>query len=168
MYWGYPLCFPSVLYRADAFRGQEIETSLYGKVCDRPLLLNVAKHGATAVIHFPFVKYRQHAGQDSASGDSGPYASQLAALHQNYHRLLGSDITSRFGRSFVVNNYSLLRNEFKNLGPRDREKFPDFGSYWSFMSKIEATSQLSRMLGMRAAGWIRRFQYLIRVKLKFL
>lgn len=147
MYRGYPLCFSSVLYRTAHLKAARWEAEVYGKIADRPLLLAIAQHGPAVVLDHPFVRYRVHSAQDSASAASGPFAGQLAALHRCYRSLLGDKGSSAYGRCFLANNYRLLLGEYAHLSAADRGLFPEFGAYFRYMRSENAATSTSRAIG---------------------
>jgi len=114
-YRGLPLHFASAIYRTDLFKQTFVEWETYGKVGDRPFLLDIAKQGTTVVLKEPYVKYRCHPGQDCVDSKTGPFIHQLIALHRKYYQLLGCNPLVSSGRVFLANNYKQLCNEYGNL-----------------------------------------------------
>lgn len=119
LYRGFPFHYGSAIYRTGIFKRVPVEWKTYGKIADRPFLLDIAQHGSVAVFKSPYVKYRCHPGQDSAAGTSGPFIPQLIALHGKYLQLLGSNPLTSGGRAFIANNYRCLYDEFDRLTERE-------------------------------------------------
>lgn len=144
LYQGFPLCFPGTVYRTDVLKKLEWEDDLYGKIADRPLLIEMMRHGSGVISSYPFVKYRKHSGQDSSDPNSGPFVEQIAALHALYLRILGKNAFDRHGRAFLLNNSYLLRNDFKNLCPSDSKRFTSYSDFWRYVYNVHGASRLSR------------------------
>jgi len=115
LYEGFPFHFGSALYRTEFFKTQQIKWEVYGKVADRPFLLDIARNGSVIVLKEAYVKYRCHPGQDSAENYSGPFPEQLFALHKTYLQLLGADPSTSYGRVFIQHNYTYLVQEYSRL-----------------------------------------------------
>jgi glycosyltransferase involved in cell wall biosynthesis len=120
LYSGFSFHFGATIYRTELFKNCFFNWEEYGKIGDRPFLLDIAQHGPVLVFEEPFVKYRCHAGQDSGDSASGPFIPQLIALHRNYLRLLGSNPFSHEGRIFIANNYKYLYVEYTQLHERNK------------------------------------------------
>lgn len=147
LYLGFPLHFGSAVYRTTVFRGLSWREE-YGKIADRPLLLDATGHGAAIVLNFPFIRYRVHEGQDSGAAASGPFFSELSALHALYRNLLGTSILTRNGHAFLSQFVSRLEGEFHRLSSRDRQTFTAPEDY---ISAINAATRVPP-----AALWISR------------
>ena len=115
LYEGFPFHFGSALYRKEFFKTLPVRWEVYGKVADRPFLLDIARHGNVIVLKEAYVKYRCHPGQDSADNYSGPFPEQLFALHRAYLQLLGTDPSTHYGRVFIQHNYAYLAGEHSRL-----------------------------------------------------
>jgi glycosyltransferase involved in cell wall biosynthesis len=122
LYRGFPFHFASTIYRTDLLKSipYPYEYGIYGKVEDRPILFDIARHGAVLVLKAPYVKYRVHSGQGSADNKSGPFAHQLIALHRKYLQLLGSNPFTSSGIAFITRNYMYLCDDYTRLIERDR------------------------------------------------
>jgi glycosyltransferase involved in cell wall biosynthesis len=118
LYGGFPLHFGSVIYKTNILKKINWNKEVYGKIADRPFLIDVAGHGSVFVFDYPYVQYRVHGGQDSSAHLSGPFQSELLALHKMYFNILGGNIFAKAGRVFVRNIFKNLKNEIKvvNLG----------------------------------------------------
>lgn len=145
LYGGFPLPFCSAVYRSTVFHELRWEDQ-YGKIADRPFLLGAAERGASIVLPDPFVRYRLHAGQDSGSIDSGPFVSELAALHARYRGLLGTSIASRNGRTFLSQFFSRLQDEFSRLSAADRKTLTSLGAYVEAVRTAAKVSSVSLAL----------------------
>ena len=147
LYSGFPLGFCSAIYKTSFLMQVQIRSDCFGKIADRPFLLDISKMGESIVFRRPLVKYRMHSLQDSQVRDSGPYAEQLAALHALYFKILGDNIFSGCGRKFLFNNYRLLRDEYLNLCPKDLMRFINFDDYWLFIKVNFGASNFSKFVG---------------------
>lgn len=120
LYAGFPLHFGSVIYRTAYFRTCAWESEKYGKIADRPFLLSMASQGGAVVLRDPYVQYRCHAGQDSATSVNGPFVKELLALHRLYLSLMGDSPFTVSGRAFILQNYRYLTDEYPRLMDQER------------------------------------------------
>ena len=128
LYSGISYNFAATIYRTDFFKKTNPEYEIYGKVSDRPFVLDVAKNGCSIVLKDRYVRYRIHAGQDTSDSKSGPFINEIIALNRKYHEILGDSIFSPYGRVFIARNYKLLfqgYSWFKNNNRISLESFFD-------------------------------------------
>jgi glycosyltransferase involved in cell wall biosynthesis len=118
LYGGFPLHFGSVIYKTSILKKINWNKDVYGKIADRPFLIDVAGHGSAFVFDYPYVQYRVHGDQDSSSKSSGPFYNELLALHSMYFSILGGNILTKGGRVFVRNIFSNLKNESLSIDVR--------------------------------------------------
>jgi len=84
------LCFGSTMYRSSVLKRVGLEDyEQFGIIGDRPLLLDVARLGKSALIRAPLVLYRLHPGQDTNTGSLT--AQHLIKLMRAYRDALPSD-----------------------------------------------------------------------------
>lgn len=143
LYAGFPLAFCSAVYRTEQFRRTVGDTGSYGKIFDRPFMMEVARAGGAVLLTDAFVKYRVHPSQDSRTPSTGPYPSELLMLQRYYRGALGEDPRTRSGRTFLKRNYRNLSSDFERLRRNDpdgkeREAF--------FRSAIETGAASPRSL----------------------
>lgn len=115
LYAGFPFPFCSAVYRTEVFRRTVIDTGTYGKISDRPFLMEVARAGGAVLLKDVFVKSRVHPGQDSRDSATGPFPSEALMLQRYYREALGEDPWSRSGRTFLKRNYRNLSSDFERL-----------------------------------------------------
>lgn len=158
LYRDFPLHFGSVIYRTDFLKqvawGQE-----YGKVGDRPLLLDVAMLGEVLIQRRSLVRYRVHGDQDSQTPGSGPFVEQLAALHRKFRDHLGASMASDHGWAFVSNNLRHLIGEARLLPTAPGEGDRTIVSYWRYMHGHGASTTGALLLGLTIGYpvyWLRR------------
>jgi glycosyltransferase involved in cell wall biosynthesis len=128
LYAGFPFPFCSAVYRTEVFRRTVADTGTYGKIFDRPFLMEAARAGGAVLLKDAFVKYRVHPSQDSRDSATGPFPSEALMLQRYYREALGEDPWSRSGRTFLKRNYRNLSSDFEHLcrnnpGGTDRETF---------------------------------------------
>jgi glycosyltransferase involved in cell wall biosynthesis len=128
LYAGFPFPFCSAVYRTEGFRRTVGDTGRYGKIFDRPFVMEVARAGGAVLLTDAFVKYRVHPNQDSRDCVTGPFPSELLMLQRYYREALGEDPWSRSGRTFLKRNYRNLSSDFDRLrrndpDGRERENF---------------------------------------------
>ena len=119
IYRGFRMPFCSAVYRTDVLRGLSPRFDVYGKIFDRPFVIDAACAGNSVVMLDAYVKYRTHAKQDSADTSSGPFLSEVLALQAYYGKILGDRLTQSAGRAFLRRNYQNLINEFARLNPNN-------------------------------------------------
>ncbi len=159
LYSGFRLPFCSAVYRTEVFRRIPLGMEIYGKICDRPFLMEAARAGGAVLLSDPFVKYRLHPGQDSQTSANGPFLPEVFALQHYYLDAMGDDPRSASGRAFLRRNYRNLANEFERLGAMDptltRDRF--------FREALSAGAATPRSLELGAAysammNWPRRIE----------
>lgn len=154
LYGGFPMPFCSAVYRTDVLKRAHFGFETYGKICDRPFVIDAALAGRAVVMLDPYVKYRIHARQDSTDQATGPFLPEILALQRYYRKLLGERLTDPAGRIFLRRNYKNLLGEYIRLNRNARqhmsqEKFfldainAEAASEWSLRcGKLYATLML--------------------------
>lgn len=127
VYLGFPMCFPSCLYKTDNLKKAMFGKEKYGKLADRPIIFDSILDG-DEVILFPgqYVQYRVHPGQDSNTNANGPFPDQIFELQKLYYNALylNSDIKNKL--IFLTSFYHYMSLDFK--------KFPEkYNSKQSFI-----------------------------------
>lgn len=153
LYSGFPLGFCSVIYKTSLLKQSYLDVKNFGKVADRPFLLDILRNGKSIIFTQPLVKYRVHQLQDSNAQDSGPFVNELAALHAFYFKILGWNLFSSCGRNFLFNHYRLLKGEYINLSSKDREIFITYRDYVLFVEHYLGAPSLM--------WWIAKVAYLL-------
>ncbi|MBC2593446.1 glycosyltransferase [Ruficoccus amylovorans] len=118
------VAFSSSIYRREAFLRMDPERyAPFGKIGDRPIMLDLCGEGTAFVLKDAYVNYRIHAGQDSSQG---PGADEIIAMTRYYRGLTGTSWKTPWGRSFIVNNRAFLKNLYKWSCDRPRMSFNRF------------------------------------------
>ena len=146
LYAGFRFPFCSAVYRTEVFRRTAGDTGTYGKMFDRPFLMEVALAGGAVLLKDAYVKYRVHPSQDSRDSTSGPFPSEALKLQRYYREALGENPWSRSGRTFLKRNYRNLSSDFERLCRHD----PGGGSRETFFRDamtIGAASPRSLRIG---------------------
>jgi len=115
LYGGFPMPFCSAIYRTDVLRRGDFRIESYGKIGDRPFVIEAALAGSAVVMLDPYVKYRVHAKQDSTDQSTGPFLPDVFALQCYYRKVLGERLIDSPGRIFLRRNYRNLLGEFTRL-----------------------------------------------------
>ncbi len=129
LYAGFRMPFCSAVYRTDVFKTLDNKFSIYGKISDRPFILDALLSGTAVVMTGKYVNYRIHSGQDSTDYTTGPFLSEVFALQKFYREILGEQMYSSYGRIFLRKNYSNLSREYY----RRKESGADLGTFEAFM-----------------------------------
>jgi glycosyltransferase involved in cell wall biosynthesis len=116
LYAGFAMPFCSAVYRTDILKQVELPIAIYGKIFDRPLVLQMAGMAFALLLPYPYVRYRLHGQQDSCDMKSGPYLDQMLALQRLYLELLGDSPWTSSGRIFLRRSLRNLLCDFRRLG----------------------------------------------------
>lgn len=111
IYFGFPLCFSSVVYKTEYFKNIKIDFEKYGKIADRPFIYDCVKGGKIVLLQGQYVQYRLHEGQDSTTNKNGPYPNETLALHTKYRNIIFSGSLIDKMR-YRLNVYFYMKNEF--------------------------------------------------------
>ncbi|MBI2775679.1 MAG: glycosyltransferase family 2 protein [Chloroflexi bacterium] len=113
------LCFGSTMYRSSVLNMVGLDESRFGIIWDRPFLLDVARHGKTALIRAPLVLYRHHPGQDTNRGKLS--ASNLIELMRSYRDAFPTNWAPGDQELFYRHSvYFLIHYGYSRLAPDDR------------------------------------------------
>lgn len=169
LFGGFAMPFCSAVYRTDVLKQAHFGFETYGKICDRPFVIDAALAGKAVVMLDPYVKYRVHDRQDSTDQATGPFLPEILALQRYYRKLLGEKLTDPAGRIFLRRNYKNLLGEYIRLNrnarqPMSREDFfreaikAEAASEWSLRcGRYYATlTQIPRKLERKLKALIRR------------
>lgn len=121
LYEGFAMPFCSAIYRTDVLRQGNFGFETYGKIFDRPFVIDAALAGGAVVMLDPYVKYRVHAKQDSTDQATGPFLPEIFALQRYYRKVLGERLIDSAGRIFLRRNYRNLLGEYTRLNRNARE-----------------------------------------------
>lgn len=135
LYAGFPMPFCSAVYRLDVLQRGAFGLETYGKIFDRPFVIEAARGGGAVVMLDRYVKYRIHARQDSADQASGPFLPEVFALQRYYRKVLGERLSDFPGRIFLCRNYRNLLGEFVRL---NRNAHPPMLREGFFRNAIDA------------------------------
>lgn len=120
LYGGFPMPFCSAIYRTDVLKQGNSQFETYGKIGDRPFVIEAARAGSAIVMLDPYVKYRIHPGQDSTDQSTGPFLPEVFALQRYYRTVLGERLSDFPGRIFLRRNYRNLLGELNRLNRNAR------------------------------------------------
>ena len=152
---GKSFTFSSCSYKTAAFKqAPKPDFACYGKVSDVPFMLGVCHDGKAAVLQFPFVKYRIHAGQDSRTFANGPTARQWVALDL-CHKKMMSHGNKKTQWAYLCNAYHRLRIGWRDWCLCEHDKMT-FGQYLNLARKMGALSLQKHLLGFLLRGRLRQ------------
>ena len=112
---GFSMPFCSAVYRTEVFKTLTLEIDTFGKVFDRPFMMEVSKNGGAAILTGKYVRARIHPDQDSKSISTGSYVSELISLNRYYYKALGQNVFNKSGRIFLLKSYSRLISAYEWL-----------------------------------------------------
>jgi len=118
--------FASAIYKLNNFSKIPGDFSKYGKLCDRPILIEGMGEGQAYVFKYPYIQYRNHPEQDSQSPTSGPFLDQAISLSRFFKLKMGDCWNTASGKTFILNNRSYLRYLYKWCSDRDSISFFSF------------------------------------------
>jgi len=146
LYGGFPMPFCSAIYRTDVLQRGNFRFETYGKICDRPFVIEAARAGSAVVMLDPYVKYRIHVRQDSSDQSTGPFLPEVFALQRYYRKVLGERLIDSPGRIFLRRNYRNLLGEFTRLNRNARIPISQ-DAFFRGAIKAEAASTWSLSCG---------------------
>ncbi len=82
--------FGSTIYRTEFYKENSFRQDIYGKIADRPLVLDSIQDGKILVLDKNSVQYRLHEGQDTNAGATGPFVQEFLNLIELYHNIIKS------------------------------------------------------------------------------
>jgi glycosyltransferase involved in cell wall biosynthesis len=141
LYCGKNFDYASTIYRTEIFKKIKTKCSIYGKVADKPFVLDAAKYGPSIVMKDKYIKCGIHKGQDSSDYKSGPFIEQIIELNKKFHEILGDNIFTKNGRVFTARNFKWLINEFYWCSV-NKEKMSEY-EFTEKALKEHATTNLS-------------------------
>lgn len=152
---GRSFTFSSGSYKTAALKAAPApDFGSYGKVCDVPFMLNVCQNGQAAVLQFPFIKYRIHAGQDCRTFSTGPTARQWIALD-----LCHKDIMSRGDKkmqwAYCCNAFHRLRIGWRDWCLCEHDKMT-FARYLKLAAQMGALDAKRLLAGILLRGGLRQ------------
>ncbi len=112
LYCGKGFDYASTIYRTEIFKKIKTKCTIYGKVADKPFVMDAAYYGPSIVMNDKYIKCGIHEGQDSSDNKSGPFIEQIIALNKTFHEILGDSIFTKNGRVFTARSYKWLINEY--------------------------------------------------------
>jgi len=119
--------FASTIYKSEQLKNHEFKSDIYGKMWDRPFMLDIASHGKTIILKDPYIRYRLHPGQDTGTTETGPYAVEWFALMNCYKGILGDGWVDKYGiiyNSFVHSQLRLGYHWMQSV--KSKMKFKEF------------------------------------------
>lgn len=114
--------YPFAFYRADIYDALDIFaiSDEFGRAGDIPLLLRaVGVDGTAAFLTYPFCSYGLHDGQDTHDPKTLPSAACFARFFGEFHRLMGDDLRTMAGFSYVFKCRRKLRSAYKRRCRKD-------------------------------------------------
>ncbi len=162
----HPYHFASSIYKTELFKKYSFRYDIYGKICDRPFLLDIASNGEVGVLDSNFIKYRVHPGQDSLTPSTGPYLINWLALHENYHKFITKDCTCfkyllyniraldflRAGYDWLKNEHSTTSKKLFIKMAKDRDIIPLGAFAYTFCLNNKISRGLFRKIGRKLIG----------------
>jgi glycosyltransferase involved in cell wall biosynthesis len=139
---GFPLPFCSIVYKKEYFCNANFNFELYGKFFDRPLILDISKHGDVVIIKNKLVKTFIHTNQDSMSIRNGGNEYKLIAVIKSYKDILGTSFLNRWSYVFFIFNYKRLLN-FYYWNGNESSKI----KFLTNALKYSATNRFSLIIG---------------------
>lgn len=90
------IMFPHVIYKTNNIKNITIESNKYGKIADKPFVINSIKSGKCIQIrNKDMLMYRIHCRQDSANNANGPYLNEIINHNKFFKELLSKNFFTR-------------------------------------------------------------------------
>ena len=97
------IVFPHVIYKTQNIKDIKIETERYGKIADKPFVIDALQKGIVIQIRDKrMLNYRIHEGQDSATTKNGPFPNEIIAHNIKFKEILNNNMESRV----IFDNFS--------------------------------------------------------------
>ena len=157
LYSGEYLHYGSVVYKAEIFKNTSLNFNKYGKICDRPFILECSSHGKSIYIDAPLVKYRLHESQDSTNAVNGPFLDQLINLEKLYFTILTESFFTNYNMIYLKHCFKYLNRNFTFLKNNKLYNGTIF-DYIKYSLRLNATNYISILIG----GTIYFYLYLFR------
>jgi glycosyltransferase involved in cell wall biosynthesis len=107
---GKDLCYPNIIYRRENLvkSVKHFVFSDFGKISDRPFVLETVQNGQAVFIEEQMINYRVHEKQDSATNSNGPYDNEIINLLKYFKQILQEKWYSYF--IYTVHSYYWLKS----------------------------------------------------------
>jgi glycosyltransferase involved in cell wall biosynthesis len=116
VYQGFPMCFPSCIYKTANLKKATLEKDCFGKIADRPIVYDsLSKNDEIVLFPGQFIAYRFHIKQLSNLPETGPFVNQLFALQKIYYDNLYLGSSLRHKILFLFSFYHYMSLDFKNF-----------------------------------------------------
>ncbi len=92
------IAFPCTIYRREYIVGRKPDTQTFGKICDRPFMLDAVPLDAFVAVFSDdhFLRYRIHPGQDSMTASTGPFYREIINMNKFFRRELSATAFGKF------------------------------------------------------------------------
>ena len=119
--------FSSCLYRREALNEViDKDYSAFGKMADRPVLIQACGNGAALAFKESFLLYRLHAKQDSVETKNGPFLTDGVALANFYKSKTYDQGHFLYKLSYILSIKSFLKQIYKWCSDRESTSFYEF------------------------------------------
>lgn len=90
------IMFPHVIYKTENVKPIPFQDDLYGKIADKPFVLDAIKNGKCIQIrNKDMLMYRIHPGQDTNNISTGPYPNEVANHNKKFKDVLNNSLFDR-------------------------------------------------------------------------
>jgi len=117
IYIGFPLNYATVIYKTTLLKSIDMKklNDTFGKIADRPNVLEVAKQGNIVLFTGQYIQYRLHNNQDSKDNKTGPFENQTINLHKYYKKIIYSNDLILLKICFLIYFYKYVADEYKRF-----------------------------------------------------
>ena len=113
------IIFPNIIYKTENVKNSVFEHDKYGKILDKPFVINSIKSGGCVQFRENFLYYRTHEGQDTKNSNNGPFENE-------------------------INNHNKFFKEFMNKSFKTRIYFDVLSDQWLFILNGMCKGKLSK------------------------
>lgn len=110
----YPIPFCSAIYKSNIYIENELNLDKYGKIFDRPFLINCISNGSVIIFKSKFIITRIHEKQDTKTISSGPFDLELINLARFYKNELNTSLKNIFIWNLLIVTKIFLWDEWIN------------------------------------------------------
>ena len=140
------LGFSSVIYRTETLKETVLDVQRFHKWLDRPYLLEALGYDKAAVLHFPYVHYRIHKGQDSSKSYRNHIDTMVNLI--DYLKNTGSpglktdkftttsSLRTAIANACSISDFGLILSKFHDRDLYRTRNISAYAIYWSIRTII--------------------------------
>lgn len=157
----YSYCFPSAIYRTDILKKVSFNLE-YGKITDRPFLMEVNTYGKHILFKAPYIRYRVHNGQDTLNHETDVTKEEWTLLLECYKKILGENLLDKYDLLYKAFIFPQLAMGYNWSGKINSQmtfrEFRQYGVKKGLICKFE-TSKITRAVYAFFAKYVAKIHH---------